>query len=493
MIKDLFKDIAKYSPAQIVPGIVGFISIPIITRLFPPEEYGIYALVIATVTVFSTLIGWLSMSIIRFYPAYEHDKKLNEFYGTILKLTVISISSLSIFSCAVLLAAKSIISSQLYSLLWLGIVVFIFTSSFVVFQHFLRARRQVSWYSCFAVWKSVTAVGFGLLLILMLHLGVEGLLWGTILSLAIILPLLGKKAIGTVSFGSSKKSISLTKEMARYSFPLVIGNLAGLILSLSDRYVLQLFRGSQQVGIYSASYNISEYSISMIVTLLMLASGPIGMALWEKGSIKKSQEFVSKVTRYYLLICIPAVVGLSVLSKPLIALLTGQEYFGGYKIIPLVSLGVFFLGLQQKFQAGFLYYKRTIFITILTITSGLLNLGLNFLLIPKHGYMAAALTTLISYLFLLFLMIVLSRRFFVWEFPFKSFGKAICASAPMGIVVYYIGNSLTSSMSINLISGICLGTLIYFVMLFLLREFTKEEIQAVVMLMRTRRTSDQKK
>lgn len=151
----------------------------------------------------------------------------------------------------------------------------------------------------------------------------------------------------------------------------------------------------------------------------------------------------------------------------------------GYQIIPFVALGAFLFGLQQIFQASFVFYKKTGFIAFSIVASGLLNLGLNFLLIPKYGYMAAALTTLISYAFLLFLMIGVSRRFFVWEFPFKTLAKVSLASAVMGAVVYPLGNSLTSSTLVNLILRICVGVVIYCLMVFLLREPQKEEIQVL--------------
>ena len=71
------------------------------------------------------------------------------------------------------------------------------------------------------------------------------------------------------------------------AFPLVIGNLAAWILSVSDRYILEIFQGSEEVGIYSASYNISERSIMLITALFMLASGPISIHIWEKESKEK--------------------------------------------------------------------------------------------------------------------------------------------------------------------------------------------------------------
>lgn len=68
-------------------------------------------------------------------------------------------------------------------------------------------------------------------------------------------------------------------------------------------------------------------------------------------------------------------------------------------------------------------------------------------------------------------MIILSRRLFVWKFPFRSLAKVTCASVIMGIAVYPVGNSLTSMNLLNLILGVCSGALIYFILLFLLREF----------------------
>lgn len=477
MTKGFLKDAVKYLPAQIAPGIVGFISIPIITRLFLPQDYGNFSLVMATVMVLTTLGGWLPMAIIRFYPAYERDNKLDLFYRNILRLTFISILVITFTFLIFIFSIKSLISSKLHLFMLIGIFVFISIAIFDVLQCFLRLKRQVGWYSGFAIWKSALGFGFGIALIFLFKLSIEGLLWGIVLSIFFVMPFLWKKSLGDISIIYSKLKLSLAKDLAKYSFPLVIGNLAAWILSLSDRYILEFFRGSQEVGIYSASYNISERSIMLLSTLFMLASGPISMHIWEKEGKEKSAEFINKVTRYYLIFCVPAVIGLSVLSKPIINIMTSDQYFEGYKIISFVTLGVLFLGLQQRFHAGFLFYKKTIFITIAIVASGLLNLFLNFLFIPRYGYFAAAITTLISYAFLLFLMIMLSRRIFIWKFPLKSLVKVTCGSAIMGIIVYYVGNSLTSLVLVNLISGICIGVVVYFLMLILLKEFSQEEIQ----------------
>lgn len=475
MIRLLLRDIAKYLPAQIVPAFIGLISIPIITCLFAPGEYGNYTLVMATVVILATLLGWLPMSIIRFYPIYEKSKKLNVFYWNIINLNFISIFIVTVVFLLSLYFIKSYISPRLYFLLHVGVGVLIFTGIFDVFQYFLRSMRKVNWYSNFAIWKSIVGFGLGLGLIIFFRLGIESLLWGAILSMAIALPLLWKKATESVPIRHTNIKPFLVREMAKYSFPLVVGNLAAWILNLSDRYILEIFQGSRAVGIYSASYNIADRSIMLIVTLVMLASRPILMNIWEKEGEVKSKEFVSKVTRYYLMGGIPAVIGVSVLAKPIMLVLTGQQYHEGYKVIPLVALGALFVGLQHRFQNGFLFYKKTGFITFAIAISGLLNLGLNFLFVPKYGYIAAAATTFISYVFLLFLMVIGSNRIFAWKFPFKTLMNSIYASAVMGMIIYFISDKLTSLIWLNLVLALCLGGIVYVVLLLLLREFQPEE------------------
>ncbi|RLI81178.1 hypothetical protein DRP04_06720 [Archaeoglobales archaeon] len=476
--KDLFRDMIKYLPSFIVPGIVSFIIIPIITRLFPPDSYGNYVLTMAMVSIFSTFVGWVGMSIVRFYPAYKRDLRLEEFYATTLKLAAANIAILSLAFIAVLLIIRKYFALQLFNLMSIGLILFIMASCFEVLKEFLRSKRQVGWYTAFSVWRSIAGLSVGIVLATVFHYGVEGLLWGAVLTTAVALPLLWKIGVEKSPL-QSRISTSLASEMAKYGFPLVVGNLAAWILSLSDRYVLEFFRGPHEVGIYSASYGISEKSILLIVSLFRISSGPIAMNIWEEKGEKDSKEFLSIITRYYLISCLPAVIGLSVLAKPVVGLLTGPEYHEAYRIVPLIALSALFLGLTHRFGIGFCYHKKTYLATICVVACGLLNLGLNFLLIPKYGYIAAAITTLISYAFFLLLQIVLSRRYFVWEFPFKSLVKVVSASSIMAAVIYPIGNSLTPSPLTNLIVGIFVGVIIYFIMLFLLGEIQSNEKQVV--------------
>jgi len=482
MIRDFIKDLLRYLPAQIVPAVVGLFTILVVTRLFSPADYGNYVLVMATISILNIIVDWIGMSIIRFYPACEQDGRLYEFYSTVIRYLFMSIATIVVIFLGVIFVTKPRLEAQLYSLMLIGTLILISTAIFDALQRLLQVKRLVGLYSIFSIWRSVSTLGFGIALVVIFGFGVDGLLWGTVLSSAVAIPLLWRFSIGRMPW-KSNNSIKLAKEMAKYGFPLVIGNLAAWILSLSDRYVLQFFHGPQEVGIYSIGYTISEKSIVLLTSLFMFASGPISMSVWEKEGVAKSQEFLTRLTRYYLIICLPIVVGLSVLARPVINILTAPEYHQGFRIVPLVALGGFCLGLQQRFQTGLTFYKKTNRIMIGIIISGLLNLVLNLWLIPMYGYVAAATTTLVSYAFLLAMMVIVSRKYFVWEFPLKSLSKVVLASIIMGVIIYPIGNSLTSSNFANIVIGICVGIVIYFLMLLLLREPREEEIQVLWNLM----------
>ena len=480
MIKELFKDSAKYLPSMAVPALVGLIAIPIITRLFPPEVYGNYILVIATVSFLSTIaVAWLGSSTIRFYPAYELNGELNKFYSVLLKLTISSVGAVSILFLIILFLLESQVSVSIVSLMRIGVLLFIVSSFWSVLLNVLRAKRNAGWYSALSIWTSVAGLGIGLAMVLILHTGIEGLLWGAIISIVIAIPLLWKISLGIPSLKDGNVRSQMGWEIAKYGIPAMGINVLTWAQSLSDRYILEFFRDSQEVGIYSASYAISERSIFFITSLFLLASSPIGFSIWERQGVKASQEFMKKLTRYYLLVGLPAAVGLCLLAKPITHLLVAPQYYLGYRIIPLVAFGAFFVGVAHRFTIGLSYHKRTDLLMLCYLGSVVLNVALNFIYIPKYGYMAAAGTTFVSYAFLLLSAIFVSRRFFVWEFPFRSLGKVICASGVMGAVVYPVGNNLTASPLINLIVSIPIGVTVYAMVLFLLGEIQANEKKAV--------------
>jgi O-antigen/teichoic acid export membrane protein len=478
MLRELLKDLTKYSPSLIVPIIVEIIALPIITRLFPPGEYGNYILVKSSASILTIITtAWFSSSFARYFPQYQLSRQRDLFVGTIIKLLILFVGSIFLLSSLALLFIPWNMSSTLYSLSWVGLLLFLVNSCSDVFIKILRAERQALKYTLFQVWNSVMGLVIGLVLVMLFDLDIKGLLWGAIISTTISLPLLWKVAAGSPTLKGIRVFSSVTGEVAKFGIPATGIYLLTWILDMSDRYIIGLFRGSLEVGIYSASYAISAKGMSFIVSLFLLAGHPIVYSIFENKGLDETKKFMPKLARFYLIISVPAVIGLSVLAQSINAVLVAPEYHSGYVVIPWVAAGVFFMGISNIFSLNLGIYKKMNLLLVCYLAGGILNFGLNLVFVPIFGYIAAAITTFISYIATTLFTYFFAARYFKWHFPITSLIRIVGSSLIMGILVY----SLNSKPSfLHIIWGVFIGVMIYFALVFLLRETNFDEIKALL-------------
>jgi len=474
-VKKFGRDMFVYMPAKIVPALITVLMTPLLTNLFKPEDYGNYVLVITSVELLSLIPGGiLCSSAFRFLPVYEQKSLLPLFYNTLIK-TCIFLTLVIALSFFILLHII-VFSAEFYNLIFIGIFLFISDSVFRVFMSLLNAGQKAGHYSFFMVFNSVLFIITGILLVIFFKTGISGFILGAFLSdITCILFIYFTCRIKEK--GDFSKSIAM--EVIKYGFPLAISSLGSWIIKLSDRYIIGLYRSSFDVGLYSAAYVVASNSIMLFSTLIVQSSYPLIIDIWEKKGAEATQEFIKKTTFYYLLFTFPASTGLAILSKVIIEIFTGSSYHDGYKIIPAVTFGAFIIGLQWWPQSGLLLYKKTGLIMYGILLGGTINIGLNFILVPYYGYMAAAWTTLVGYTVVFVYMTVISGRFLPWSFPFRSFLKIIFASALMALAVYPTANYLTDINWINLICSIVAGVIVYFSVLFLMKEVNIRDIKVL--------------
>jgi O-antigen/teichoic acid export membrane protein len=108
--------------------------------------------------------------------------------------------------------------------------------------------------------------------------------------------------------------------------------------------------------------------------------------------------------------------GLSLFSREIIWLLAPAKYHSAYVYVPVLAGGMLFRSMQGFAVNAIMFEKRTRVIPIITATAGLLNVGLNLVLIPTFGALAAAWTTLVAYGWAFGLALYLSRRCYPMPF-----------------------------------------------------------------------------
>ena len=476
--KDFLKDMLEYLPAQVFSPILGVIFLPIITRLLSPQEYGYYTLVLSLIALTSAVSGWHSIAIIRFYYSYPEGEQRKRFFGSVLSSLTLTILITAFLLFGLLYLLRNSILPVLYRSLLVGALIVLTTILFETFQSLLRARRLARWYSFFSVLRGLGGWLVGVALIVTWSNRVEGLLWGTLLATAGTSLLLFPMAVKglPLAFLFSSPVIS---EMFKYSFPLLIGNLAAWLLSFSDRYVLQLYRGAYEVGLYSAGYRIAESSLMLLVSLFAFAFNPLIIQIWELQGEQQAKQFLTMGTRYFILLCLPATVGLSVLRKPILTILTAPEYGSATSVLPWVTLSIFFFGLFQRYGATLSLHKKTMLSMIGLILCGLINIGLNFAFVPHYGFHAASVTTAVAYFLLLGWSVVVSKRFLIWRFPWESLIRTLIASLGMAVIVGLTNQWLEQLELLGVLVSISIGGLVYLILLVVIGEIQSHEIQAI--------------
>jgi len=483
MLKTFVRDMVTYLPSKLLPALTGFITAPILTRLFLPAEYGNYALALGVSGfLFALTCSGFGASVIRFFPVYQAKSEVGVFFVILSGSVGMVITAVSMISFSALLLLRGHLPAALYPLLLISILIFIVQAIFTVFMQVVRAQERSGLYTVLELLTRYGSLGLGLLLVIVFAFQVEGLLWGELLALALALPLLLFLITRGVNIRPGHFRSSDASQIWRYAWPLALGNMAMWGLRLSDRYIIAFFRPGSEVGLYSVAYTLSGKSIDMLVALFLLSMGPMVMNIWESQGREATEKALTMITRLFLISCLPAAAGLSLLALPFVALLTAEAYHEGYHIVGYVAFSSFASGLSQIASMGMLLKKETRRIALNLIVAALVNLGLNLALVPRFGFVAAGFTTLVGYAVLFVLQAYASRPYLTWRVPFRTLRNVLIATACMGLAVWGVcavpGNRGDLHLGYLFLS-IFVAVIVYFTSLLLLGEANEGEMAEV--------------
>jgi O-antigen/teichoic acid export membrane protein len=481
MQRRITKDLLTYLPAKALPALASFITVPIYTHLLSPNEFGNYALAVAAAEflLLGTATGF-GQAAVRFFSAYQLRSGLPSYFaavfGSVGLITLVVVAA----SAGFLLMLGSLIPSDLYPLLWAALVLYVVSACNATLMDVLRGQEKSHWYTVFSIGQSFGGIAFGLILVLVFRMGIVGLIWGQ--TLGLLLPIIPLVWLTThfVAVRPAHLNRSDFKQLWAFALPFTIGNIAFWSLSLADRYIVNMFLGSYEVGLYSVATKISSRSIQLLVGLFFLVPAPIVSRLWEERGRQATEEALTAFTRMFFLMVIPAVVGLAVVAAPLVRLLTDEAYFRGYRAIWLVACASMGLGLSDLGSSGCLVTNRTRLIARNQCLAAGAGLILNFTLVPALGFMGAALSAALSFSLLAGLQAITSARYLTWRWPLRSLWRVLTASAAMCAAVLLVQAGLRSDttvwQAISLLLSITAGALIYGSALWILGEISLQQL-----------------
>ncbi len=486
MQRRVIKDLLAYLPSKILPALTAFITVPIFTRLFAPDQYGNYNLAIGVseFLIAGTVTGFAAAAV-RFYAAYELKEKLSDYFGTIFSTTAVLTIVGGIIAAILMVAAKTadLVDDDLYSLLWVALLLFIVSSWYTVLMHIVRAEEKSRWYTVFELTMRYGMVALAVLLATQFDIGVVSILWGQVIVTAILMiPLVWVSLKGaTIRF--TRLARADFAPFWAYALPLTIGNLAFWGLRLADRYIVKIFHDSYEVGVYLVSYNISARSIDLIVGLFLIVPGPIIMRLWEEKGRQDAEEALTAITRMFLLLVVPAVVGLAVTSSLLVRFLAEEKYYDGHRAMLFVAASSALFGLGQLGSFGILLGKKTNILARNQFIAVAVSLAINVALVPWMGFMGAAIAGTVAFAFQTFLQAYYSAKFLTWRWPMSTLWRVVAASALMaivaGLIVQFGPEDNTKQQALTLLLAVGAGAVAYGVTIIGLGEVSIAQLRTI--------------
>lgn len=369
---------------------LAFITSPIFVRLMSSEQYGIVSVyftdeqLIGTIANFCLAYGCFDVGM----QDYKNDRKT--FLFSILVLSNI----ITIITCLIMGISCPLWSGYIQFPMYLFCVMFINFLLSPSFIFWTRAKRYEYSYRLPAIITIISSIVSSIISVICVYYFEEAKVDARIISS--VFPMIPIYIFFWI-YLAKKAKFKIKWEYLKFAFlfnlPLIPHYLSSFVLNSSDRLMIANLVGTSQAAYYSLAYNIAA-----IVTLLWSAINsslvPFIFDKYEKKDYKTVSDHALPVLTMYAIICL-----LIILMAPeVIGILGTDEYYESIYVIPPVVGGLFFEALYYLFTNVLYYYKKPQIVMIASISTGLLNIILNYIFIQSYGYIAAGYTTLICFM-----------------------------------------------------------------------------------------------
>lgn len=411
---------------------IGFLTTPIFTRLLTQAEYGAYnnyASWLAIITIFVTLNLESTLISARF----DYKDKFDEYI-----FSVLSLSSLSAIAWFILL---NVFFKQAESLLGLDRTyinaMLLYLLLLPAINLFQARERYYYEYKKTVITSLILAIGTALISVLLV-INMDDRLTGRILGSIIPTVIIGL----VFYFYFIRKGKTVKIAYWKYALPICLPYIPHLLsmtlLNSTDRIMIKHWCGNEATALYSLAYNCGTL-VTMFLTALNSAFSPW---LGEKLSEKKYSE-IRDFSKKYIIAFLFLAIGVMIIAPEILLILGGKSYLEAIYVMAPVSMGCICQFLYTLFVNIEQFKKKTVGMAIASAIAASVNLLLNWIFIPRYGYLAAAYTTLVGYLCLLCIHMFLVYRLKlskVYSYQFVAF--AFIASLVAMIIITMSYNSL---------------------------------------------------
>ncbi len=449
--KSLFKQTAIYGLATVLPRMFSFILVPLYTdpKVLNVEEYGEVSIIFSWLVFFNVILSYgMETSFFRFFS--KEDNK-----------NVVSTSTISLFWSSIafliiaLLGRNYLAKASNIEVEYIVYTIWILVLDALVIIPFskLRAEKRPVFYALIKIGNVALNLFLNLFFLLWLPklaanspdsfistIYFQNFQIGYIF-VANIIASLATFAILSPSYLKMNWyfDLQLWRKMMQYSLPVMIAGIAFAINETFDRilldYILPEDIAKTEIGAYSACYKLALF-MTLFATAFRLGIEPF---FFSHSSHENASKTYAEITKYFVIfgsiILLVVVVFADVLK---IFIIRDASYWEAMKVVPLIILANFFLGIYNNLSVWYKLTDKTKMGMYISIVGAIITLALNFLLIPIWSYMGSAIATISAYGSMMLISYYLGKKYYPIPYDMKKIFGYLGISIVLSGLSFYI-------------------------------------------------------
>jgi O-antigen/teichoic acid export membrane protein len=419
-IKTVTKGSVVYGLGNISIKLVGLVLIPIYTneKFLSVGDFGVIGIIDITSQLIVSLLGLsLSQALTRWY--YEKDfqnKQKSMFYSIFAFLFLVNILSTFAFISFSGSISQMLFKSEEFRLP----LVLMFISSglqimIALTQTLMKIQQKPGFYTTTNIVKLIVTLILTIVFIVLKGKGIDGIYEAQIYGSLVFFVTTALYIHKNMEY---KLEYKLLRDMMYFSFPLILASTSGILISILDKYILNILGSIEQVSIYMLAFRLSNFIKIFIVASVQMAVSPL---LFQIMNEPNNKRFYSKYMTYFAFIVMMVVLFLSMFSYEIVHVFARNKiYYIAYTIVPILSFAFLFGMLKDTASTGLQITKKTGIISIITIFCTLLNIGLNYLFIPFFSYYGSAIAFLLSQVVFFLLTFWFAQKNYTIPYEFRK-------------------------------------------------------------------------
>lgn len=405
----MVKKLLTYITGEISIKAIGFLMIPLYSHLITPQEYGILGFL-------NALVAFLPF-ILTFYYLYGYvrfslDNQPKEILSTFIAMGL----GLNLFFMGASIGIYFTALRHYYTIEWVYFVLAISASAtlfaFQILQMHHRAQQMATQYLRLSLLYAIATALLNITFLVwfsdkVLALLLSGLLTNILASLIAIIILRNSLSLQHISW-------KLSRNILRYTIPLVPGAISLLLYSQADKLILFRYVSSAELGIYTMAFTLG-LSMSYLGSALFMSYQP----LFYTHAVEKTPDKSLEGFKKSLLMLLGGLILVLFIIK-IAYLLIDNRYAEGEMYAMIIAIAYSMIAFAQLLELHLTYLQKTGMVSLVYTIGGILNIVLLYFLIQDFGGLGASLSLLISSSTMAFLMYFLGQKYYYLPYDRKS-------------------------------------------------------------------------